>query len=708
MDGRSIKHLPGLDGLRGLAVVAVVAYHFGLPGAKGGFLGVDVFFVVSGFLVTKILADELSASGRIDVRSFWIRRVRRLVPALVALLAGIGAVYGFRVPEKLAAGRLDLAASAVFMSNWRMIASSTSYFDRLGRPPLTRHLWSLAIEGQFYAIWPVVLLGVAAVTGRERRRMAVITVLMGAISAAWCAVAYRPGVDPSRVYFGSDTRLVAVLLGAGLALWIGADATPLSRGRMVVSSAAGLAALAVLGLTAGTVGDQDAFLYRGSFALVAVLAAAAVWAATRPGSIAERTLSFGPLTWLGVRSYSLYLWHWPVVALTQPGIDVPVGINRWALAGLRLVLSLALTEVSYRCIELPFRRRSLERWWASLAGRPGAPNRSPLWFFGTVATALVLTAGAAGVSRAALNDGIADSLSNPTDELVVRDDVAAPPVTVGGNVGSTVAPAVTPTAPPPAPAVPIPAVAVTTNAIPTSAVPTTFPLPPPDPRQPNTTMNSAEAVATAIAEATAPRPPAVLAIGDSIMKGAAPALRDRLGNGSVIDAAISRPFIEGVKVFRTQTAKHPPFGAVVIHLGNNGVPTRKQFAALVDAIGPKIPVLFINMRETREWAPKLNALLREETKVYPNMRILEWNKAAGGRTYLFGKDKLHLSGTGGRYYSELIVWALAQAGYVGTAPNATPVPNVVTTAPTRTSTVTTAAPNPSVPPQLPATTRDPR
>lgn len=160
MKERSTAHLPGLDGLRGLAVAVVVAFHFGLPGAKGGFLGVDVFFVVSGFLVTKILADELSASGRIDVRDFWIRRVRRLVPALLTLLAGrlvpalltvlagVGAVYGYRVPEKLAAGRLDLAASAVFMSKWRMIASSTSYFDRLGRPPLTRHLWLLAIEGK--------------------------------------------------------------------------------------------------------------------------------------------------------------------------------------------------------------------------------------------------------------------------------------------------------------------------------------------------------------------------------------------------------------------------------------------------------------------------------------------------------------------------------------------------------------------------------
>ena len=707
-----MKHLPGLDGLRGLAVALVVIYHFGLPGAKGGFLGVDVFFVVSGFLVTKILADELSGSGRIDVGAFWIRRVRRLVPALLALLAGIGAVYGFRVPEKLAAGRLDLAASAVFMSNWRMIASSTSYFDRLGRPPLTRHLWSLAIEGQFYMVWPLVLLAVAAVAGRDRRRMAVITMLLGAISAVWCAVAYRPGVDPSRVYFGSDTRLVAVLLGAALALRVGAAApAPAPAGsRMLVSSAAGLVAIALLGVTATKVGDQSAFLYRGGFALVAALASVAVWAATRSGSFAERALGFAPFTWLGVRSYSLYLWHWPVVAMTQPGIDVAVDTDRWLLAGLRLVISLTLTEVSYRCIEQPFRRRVLGRWWSSLAGRPGALRRSRNWYLGTIATALVFAVGAAGVSRAALNDGIADSLSNPTDELVVRGDAAAQTVTVAATVmptvaapASNVAASVMPTVAAPAAAVStvaatvMPTVAAPAAAVSTVAVPTTFPTPPPDPRQPNTTMNSAEAVAAAIAEATAPRPPAVLAIGDSIMKGAAPALANRLGNGSVIDAAISRPFSEGVKVFRAQTAKHPPFGAVVIHLGNNGVPTRKQFATLFDAIGPKIPVVFITMRETREWAPKLNALLHDETKDYPNMRILEWNEAAGDRTYLFGKDKLHLSGTGGRYYSDLIVWALAQAGYTGTAPGAPPVTNTTAIA-TRTPTVTSAAPTASVSP----------
>lgn len=694
MKERSTTHLPGLDGLRGLAVAVVVAFHFGLPGAKGGFLGVDVFFVISGFLVTKILADELSASGRIDVRAFWIRRVRRLVPALLTLLAGVGAVYGYRVPEKLAAGRLDLAASAVFMSNWRMIASSTSYFDRLGRPPLTRHLWSLAIEGQFYLVWPVVLLAIAAVTGRERRRMAVITTLLGAISSAWCAVAYRPDVDPSRVYFGSDTRLVAVLLGAALALWVGAAAVAVpGGGRTLASSVAGLVAIALLGVATATVGDQNAFLYRGGFALVAVLAATAVRAATRPGSVVERALAFRPFTWLGVRSYSLYLWHWPVVAMTQPGIDVPVHTDRWVLAGIRLAVSLALTEVSYRCIEQPFRRRLLGRWWASLAGRPGALRRSSTWYLGTGVAALVFTAGAAGVSRAAVNDGIAESLSNPADELVIGSDVPAPTVTVTSAVAATVTATATPTAP--------------AVAVPTSAVTTSFPEPPPDPRQPNTTMNSARAVAAAIAEATVPRPPAVLAIGDSIMKGAAPALRNRLGNGSVIDAAISRPFIEGVTVFRAQAAKHPPFGAVVIHLGNNGAPTRKQFATLVEAIGPTIPVLFITMRETREWAPKLNALLRDETKIYPNMRILEWNEAAGDRTYLFGKDKLHLSGTGGRYYSDLIVWSLAQAGYVGTAPAATSATNVATSPPQAptSATATSAAPTTSVRSERPASPR---
>jgi peptidoglycan/LPS O-acetylase OafA/YrhL len=698
---RRATHLPGLDGLRGLAVAAVVAYHLGLSGSKGGFLGVDVFFVVSGFLVTMLLSAELAKNNRINIKEFWVRRIRRLMPALFGLLAACGVIYGFRVQEKLAAGRLDLAAGAVYFSNWRMILSSTSYFDQLGRPPLTRHLWSLAIEGQFYLAWPVVLVGLAYVSDNNRKRMAWLTGLLGVLSITWGAVLFRPDLDPSRVYFGTDTRLVAVLFGAALALVLtpnGQLRVPTPREHRVLS-VAGVIGLAALGTATVFVGDQWASLYRGGFGLVAAITVVVVWASVSPGTPLARLLSTKVLTTVGVRSYSLYLWHWPVVAMTQSGLDVSVTTNRWVLVAIRLGISAVLTEISYRLIEVPFRQRLFGRWLASFVGGPNALRRTPKWYAGTLAGAILVTGTAAGVSRASLNDGIADSLRNPDDVVAVSGDGSAQ--------------------------VSLPDL-VTTIPTPT-AVPTTFPAPPPDPALATTTLPPAAPAAGApapppdasvaagptgvkVAEqptTTLPRPPGVLAIGDSIMKGAATSLAARLGEGSVVDSAVSRQFTVGVKTYKKQTAGGRKFGAVVIHLGNNGVPSKRQFQALLDTIGPTTPVLFVTMRETREWAPKLNALLREMAKTNPNVKVLEWSKAADKYEYLFAKDRLHLTKTGGIFYSDLIVWGLRQAGYRGlpSAPTTlVPTTTVPTaTAPTTSLPVTTVAPATTAAPSEPTT-----
>ena len=679
--------MPGLDGLRGLAVLAVVAYHLGLPGSRGGFLGVDIFFVVSGFLVTVLLLGEVATEGFINIREFWLRRTRRLMPALITLLAATAVVYGFRVREKLAAGRLDILAGLFYVGNWRSIASSSSYFDSLGRPPLTRHLWSLAIEGQFYAIWPLVLVALLVVCEGERRRMASLCTVIGLISAAWGAVLFKPDADPSRVYFGTDTRLIALLLGASLAFAAApfGRLRPLNqRGRRSLT-AVGFAGLAALVAATIVVSDRATYLYRGGFAVIAIVAVMVVYAAAADTTVA-RLLSLRTIRWVGLRSYSLYLWHWPVIAMTQPGIDVPVEMNRWTLVVIRLGVSMLLTEASYRLIEIPFRRKVFSRWVASLAGRPDGLHRSARWYAGTLAGALLLVGGAAGVSRAAQNDGIADSLRDPSNEVVVPDDT-------DGGLGTTVT-TLDPTTEPGL---------VGLDAISMLMAPGSAALPPPSARFPEAPPNPAlprptikavagrPAVAVANVTTTLPRPPRVLAIGDSVMKGAALALAPRLGEGSVIDATVSRPFTDGRKVYAAQTAKGRTFGAIVIHLGNNGVPSKKQFAALLDDIGPRTPVIFVTMRESREWAPKLNALLREESAIRSNMAILDWNAASKNYSYMFAKDRLHLTPVGGTYYGDLVVWALAQVGYVGkpsTTAGSVPPATPPATLPTSSATTT--------------------
>jgi peptidoglycan/LPS O-acetylase OafA/YrhL len=355
-----LRHAPGLDGVRALAVAAVVAYHLGttsgVPILVGGFLGVDVFFVLSGYLITSLLIVEAGRTGRISIRNFYIRRARRLLPALYALLLTVGVIGVVWLPEQAARLRGDLVAALTYVTNWWLVHVNGSYFGGGGdRPQLLTHLWSLAVEEQFYLIWPVVL--IICVRFKARRRVLLPLVLLGvAASTAAAALLYDPFSDPSRVYYGTDTRALAPLLGAAIAIafrpwrhrpdlpWIGRIGLDLF----------GLAGLAALGVIAWRVHDSDDVLYGVGFLVIAALGGIVVLVAGHPATLLGRALGLQPLRWLGDRSYAIYLWHWPVCVLTRPAVDVP--LTGWADVVLRVGASLALAEVSYWLIERPIRR----------------------------------------------------------------------------------------------------------------------------------------------------------------------------------------------------------------------------------------------------------------------------------------------------------------------------------------------------------------
>jgi peptidoglycan/LPS O-acetylase OafA/YrhL len=345
---------PALDGIRALAVIAVLLYHGDQRYARAGFLGVDVFFVLSGFLITMLLLRELRSTGHVDLRSFYARRARRLLPAVLALLAVLS-LYAFLFASAADRTRIrsDGLASLFYVQNWHLVLTGQSYFDQFTTPSPLRHMWSLAIEEQWYLLWPVLLVGLTALARKRAARVFVLTCALAAASAIAMAALYRSGADPSRVYYGTDTRAQELLVGALLAM-----AWPLvtrlrtrgaRAGLQVAGAAGGLFVVVMIHRSS----DASTGLYRGGLTLVA-LASAAVIAAAMSGGPARSVLSTRPLPAIGRISYGIYLWHWPLFLWLTPK---RVGFGGLGLFAVRVAVTLVVAGVSFRFVEQPIRTR---------------------------------------------------------------------------------------------------------------------------------------------------------------------------------------------------------------------------------------------------------------------------------------------------------------------------------------------------------------
>ncbi len=388
-----LGYMPGIDGLRAIAVGSVLIYHLGAAWLPGGYLGVDVFFVISGFLITSLLVSEHRATGRIALRRFWLRRAWRLLPAVLLMMLLTLTAMLILHPEEVGRLRGQVVAALAYVINWHFVFADVPYFEQFGRPSVLLHLWSLSIEEQFYLVWPP-LLALALPRVRRMGLLAAVTLAAGG-SAALAWVLWEPFQDPSRIYYGTDTRAVALLCGVALALLAagvaGGEAVTRWRPAKELVGIAGMGAVVVAMLT---LGDLEERLYRGGFLLVALATAGAIWAAADSGSILSRVLGVRPMVWIGLRSYGIYLWHWPVIMLTRPDVDVP--FDGPTLVALRVGLTLGIAALSYRFVETPLRRHGMAgvragyAWIQARWGRAGGVATASSAAFGIAAVAVLV------------------------------------------------------------------------------------------------------------------------------------------------------------------------------------------------------------------------------------------------------------------------------------------------------------------------------
>lgn len=369
--GKKRRYITGLDGIRAIAVIMVLSYHLKLSLFKSGFLGVTVFFVLSGYLITGILISEVEEEGTIDLKNFWLRRIRRLVPAVMSMAVVIIFVSAVVNRVIFTKGCKDFLASVLGFNNWWQIFNKVSYFEAAGVPSPFTHYWSLAIETQFYLIYPLILLGIYKLAksrgeGRVKRGLlfAGVTLLLALISVILMIVLFDPQKDASRVYYGTDTRAFSLLFGALLAIMWEYRMVPrrLSASVNMVLGSVSFAALLVMTIA---INGSSNFWYRGGQFVGTILTVLMVYAVSGRKTWLSRFLSNPVLKWIGDRSYSLYLWHYPIILLISKGIKAS-----WWITLIEIVLSVVLAELSYRFIETPIRHGIIGEYLNILRSRP--------------------------------------------------------------------------------------------------------------------------------------------------------------------------------------------------------------------------------------------------------------------------------------------------------------------------------------------------
>jgi peptidoglycan/LPS O-acetylase OafA/YrhL len=381
---RGIQYIPAIDGLRALAVIAVMFYHLGFSWIPGGFLGVDLFFVISGYVITRLLLDSIAQSGGLDLRGFYLARARRLLPALLFTVVTTTIAIGIWAPDTIKRFVTDMPFALTGTMNWWLVAREQDYFESIGRPPLLQHTWSLAVEAQFYLVWPLILYFILKKLGKNRIPFAALTIAAASgitLLIVSLSLDASNSSDVSHIYFGTDTHSIGLFLGAALAVsWIPQNFTT-TLTKQAQNFIDGVGVFGFIGILATFlfIDESDPTLYKIAFPLAAIFGAAIIMSVVHPASRFAPILENPVLLWIGQRSYAIYLWHWIIFQVTRPTVDLAG--QTWALYSLRILIVFALADISLRYVEIPIRRGALKYWFKGLKYRTKKERSRQTRFF---------------------------------------------------------------------------------------------------------------------------------------------------------------------------------------------------------------------------------------------------------------------------------------------------------------------------------------
>lgn len=598
---KNSRYMVGLDSLRGLAILGVILYHINFNWMPGGFLGVTVFFVLSGYLITDILAMEWKRNKRIDLKKFWLSRARRLLPGMLVMLVITLAwitIFHSSLLEKM---RGDSLAALFYVSNWWYIYHKLSYFDNFNQISPLNHFWSLAVEEQFYVVWPFIIsLGLYYI--KKQSRMILLICLGAFASALAMAILYEPGVDPSRIYYGTDTRAFSLLIGAVLALVWPSNRLAnkiIPKARFILDVVGGIALIIILVMFWKT-NQYDPFLYKGGMVLLSIATALLVANLAHPASRIAQFLRFRPLRWVGVRSYGIYLWHYPILTLTTPKVNA--GDFSLIRATLQFLLIILIAQISWKFIEKPIRQGALRNIQFKNLRLQNVTLGVKLALVCSLFFTSIAVLGLSNASKAKGN--------YQQDKVeAVQTQPAPHPVAVWEN-----------------------------------------------PNQ-ETPLNQGES--KGVNSTQSKNPLTVTAIGDSVMIDITPYLKNTFPDIR-IDAQIGRQLSKAIPVVEQLKNEGNLGNYVIIGLGTNGAFTTEQLVSLIKLIGNERKIIFINTRVPRPWESIVNERLKVTVTKYPNVTLVDWYAASAGKKDYFAPDGVHLTNVGAEAYAVLVAKAVNQ------------------------------------------------
>lgn len=630
------RYISGLDGLRAISVLAVILYHLHIKGIDGGFLGVTVFFVLSGYLITDLLVNEFERDGKIDFKKFWIKRFRRLLPALIVMLVVIGTWITLFQRSFLHGLREEILAAFVYVSNWYYVFQEHSYFTKFSPPSPLQHMWSLAVEEQFYIIWPILML-LALKFVPSKGKLAIFILLLSFVSTEAMAFMFTPDEDPSRVYFGTDTRAFSLLLGAALAMvWPSAKlSSNVTKDLKRTLNITGIVSLVALLVMMVVIQEDGSFLYYGGMYLASAVTAVLIAVIVHPASSIGKIFSFKPLLWIGVRSYGIYIWHFPIIVLLGIAVKTET-ISTWKIL-FALALTFILSLLSWKYIEDPIRKGEWKNWLAAIKNKTWSWKWKEQTIVGRVVSIIVssiLIIFAAGMiyqpapsasNAETLEQHLQQEKEKNKKELTAEQKKQAQQEALEKAQAEKI---------------------VAEKAKKQAAADKAS--------QQLAKFNSDVANAKVLLANKE-----VTAIGDSVLLSASSSLTEFIPRID-IHAEVGEQVQTAIEKLKELQKEKKIANIVFIDLGSNGMFKEKQWQEIYSILGTKRQIYLMNVRVPRSWQNNVNKTVENAAAAHKNVHEIDWYNATANKKELFYDDKIHPNVEGGQYFASLVAIEMAK------------------------------------------------